>query len=176
MHGHGFGPGFGGPGGFGGHPFGKHGRGHGRARRGDVQPAILALLAEQDMHGYQIIQELTERSGGAWTPSPGSVYPTLQMLEEGGLVTGAEQDGKRVYTITDTGRAELEQRTEAAGGTPPWLDGGKLDGFGQLRQSVFKLIGAAKQVAVSGNGEHVAAATAIVDEARRKLYHLLAEA
>ena len=66
-----------------------------RARRGDIQIAVLALLDESPMHGYQIIQELAERSGGAWTPSPGSVYPTLQMLEDQGLVVSEQVAGKR---------------------------------------------------------------------------------
>jgi DNA-binding PadR family transcriptional regulator len=88
-------------------------------RRGNVRAAILALLTEQPMHGYQMIQELSRRSGGAWTPSPGSIYPTLQMLEDEGLVTSHQSpDGKRLFEITDTGRAEAAR----AGGTgrPPW--------------------------------------------------------
>ncbi len=81
-----FGAGFGGPGGF-GQPFGP-GR---RAARGDVRAAILVLLAEKPSHGYQIIQELERRSDGAWRASPGSVYPTLQQLEDEGLVRAARQ-------------------------------------------------------------------------------------
>lgn len=78
-----------------------------RAERGDVRHLILAALAEQPRHGYQVIQRIAERTGG-YRPSPGTVYPTLQLLEELGLVSGSEQDGKRVYTITDAGRQELE--------------------------------------------------------------------
>jgi len=171
MHGHGFGPGFGGPGGFGGHPFGKHGRSHGRARRGDVQPAILALLAEQDMHGYQIIQELTERSGGAWTPSPGSVYPTLQALEDQGLVTSSQVSGKRVFSLTDTGR-------EAAAGaenTTPWdsfapMGGAKV----KVRDAMFGLGAATVQIMRSGTDEQAEKTAAILDEARKAIYLMLA--
>src|ERR1700731_1843201 len=91
-----------------------------RAGRGDIRAAILALLAEQPMHGYQIIQELTERSGGAWRPSPGSVYPTLQQLEDEGLVRAVQTEaGRRVHELTEAGRAEA-----AATGreSAPWED------------------------------------------------------
>ena len=85
-------------------------------RRGDVQPAVIALLKEQDMHGYQIIQELTERSGGAWNPSPGSIYPILQMLEDQGMVTSEKVGGKRVFSLTDAGREYAETLPDQA----PW--------------------------------------------------------
>src|SRR5256885_5126748 len=85
-------------------------RGPRRARRGDVRTAILALLDEKPAHGYDLIKELDERSGGMWQPSPGSVYPTLQLLEDQGLLTSEEVDGKRVYSITDQGPAELAER------------------------------------------------------------------
>ena len=77
----------------------------GRARRGDIRTAILRLLAEQPMHGYQIIQELSTRSGGVWNPSAGSIYPTLQQLADEGLVDSEESAGKKVYHLTDAGRA-----------------------------------------------------------------------
>ena len=109
------------------HPHGKHhgpfgsGFGHGRlmgmgsqVRRGDVQPAVIALLKEQPMHGYQIIQELSERSGGAWTPSAGSIYPTLQLLADEGLVTGEEIGGKQVFRLTEAGRRVAETLPEQA--------------------------------------------------------------
>src|SRR5438874_325301 len=97
-------------------------RGYGRTRRmqrGDVRTGILAVLAEQAGHGYEIIQALEEKSGGAWRPSPGSVYPTLQQLEDEDLVRSTERDGKRTYELTDQGRAETNRRLEEAGG-PPW--------------------------------------------------------
>ena len=105
---------------------GRHGRGawHGspwggrRARRGDVRTALLTMLAERPMHGYDLIRELENRSGGAWRPSPGSIYPTLQMLEEEGLIAGQDQDGKRVFTLTDTGRLEFEERRQRDGFAP----------------------------------------------------------
>src|SRR6478736_4656246 len=79
----------------------RRGRGGPRARRGDVRAAILALLAEQPMHGYEMIKEIEERSGGYWRPSAGSIYPTLQLIEEEGLITGEESDGKRRFSLTD---------------------------------------------------------------------------
>ncbi len=104
----GFGPGFGGP---------MFGRGP-KVGRGDVRAAVLALLVEEPMHGYQIITELTDRSGGVWRPSPGSVYPTLQVLEDQGLVTADRSEGRRVFRLTDEGRAEAA----AAEGPAPWED------------------------------------------------------
>src|SRR3954447_25575160 len=91
-------------------------RGRGRAQRGDVRAALLALLAEQPMHGYEMIQELDQRTGGAWKPSPGSVYPTLTMLEEEGLVTSAEVEGKRRFTLTPAGTDAVTSRE----GPAPW--------------------------------------------------------
>jgi DNA-binding PadR family transcriptional regulator len=105
-------------GGFWGGPWGPAGPGgrHGRGRpgrlfdQGDLKYVILRLLAEKPRHGYEIIKALEERSGGAYSPSPGTVYPTLTMLEEAGYARGrAEESGKRIYEITDEGRAYLEQ-------------------------------------------------------------------
>ena len=97
-------------------------------RRGDIRTAVLAVLTEAPGHGYDVMQNLEDKTGGAWRPSPGSVYPTLQLLEDEGLVRSTERDGKRVFEITDAGRAESEARIEQAGGTP-W----ELAGQGQRR-------------------------------------------
>ena len=99
-------------GGFGRGPFGR-----GRARRGDVRAAILALLAERPMHGYEMIQELEGRTHGLWRPSPGSVYPTLQLLEDEGLVEHEEERGKRRFRLTDEGREAADERGT---GPAPW--------------------------------------------------------
>ncbi|MCQ0006040.1 PadR family transcriptional regulator [Actinomadura madurae] len=93
---------------------GRGGRGR-RTRRGNVRAALLALLAERAMHGYEMIQELDARTGGVWRPSPGSVYPTLQMLEDEGLVSSEEEGGKRLFSLTDAGREEASAQT-----TAPW--------------------------------------------------------
>jgi DNA-binding PadR family transcriptional regulator len=145
-----------------------------RAKRGDVRTALLTLLADEPMHGYDLIRQLEERSGGAWSPSPGSIYPTLQLLEDEGLVTSEERDGKRVYTINDAGRAELEERRERGGGEP-WEFGSLGEGFGQLRDAGFQLAAAAMQVARTGSEAQRKQAAEVLADARKKLYALLAE-
>ena len=104
-------------------PFGHVSEGGRFFGRGDMKYALLELLQERPMHGYEMIKALEEKTGGFYTPSPGSIYPTLQMLEESGMVTSAEVEGKKVYTITDSGRATLveRQRTHEGFGGPPWM-------------------------------------------------------
>jgi DNA-binding PadR family transcriptional regulator len=150
------------------------GRGWGgprRRRRGDIRTAVLAVLAERPGHGYEVMQTLEERTGGAWRPSPGSVYPTLQLLEDEGLVRVQVQDGRKVYELTDSGRAEAAQRAEQAGG-PPWAAEGRDPG---LRRELAQLAAAVAQVARAGDDERRERAAAILKDARRQLYQLLAE-
>ena len=146
-----------------------------RARRGDVRTAVLAVLAEKPLHGYDVIRDLEQRSGGVWSPSPGSIYPTLQMLEDEGLVTAEERDGKRIYSLTDAGREELEKRRERSGGTDPWDLGKVPEGMAKLRDAGFQLVGAAKQAARVGDAGQVDHVTEILSEARRKIYEVLAK-
>lgn len=148
--------------------------GHGpRANRGDVRAAILALLAGTPMHGYQIIKEITERSGGVWTPSPGSVYPTLQQLEDEDLVVSETTEGKKVFSLTEAGRAADEART---GSRAPWEDVGDVDAtLIELRDCIGQVAGAVRQIARSGSAAQVAAAKSLLAETRRALYGLLAE-
>src|ERR1700694_557535 len=109
----GFGGGPEGFGGFGFGPGGPRGRGRGRkARRGDIRTAALLLLAEEPRNGYQIMQEVQERSDGVWSPSPGSVYPALQQLEDEGLIRSVETDGRKLFELTDAGRTYLKDRGE----------------------------------------------------------------
>jgi len=143
-----------------------------KVRRGDVRNAILGVLADRPMHGYEVIGELEQRSGGRWRPSPGSVYPTLQLLEDEGLVKGEERDGRKVFAITDAGRKTLAERTDAGA---PW-DGPVEDQFHELKGAAFQLGAAAMQVAGTGTGEQVARTKEILDEARKKIYGILAEA
>ncbi|HEY1575015.1 MAG TPA: PadR family transcriptional regulator [Pseudonocardiaceae bacterium] len=173
----GFGPGFGF--GFGprGHGRGRRGPGPGRARRGNVRVAILLLLAERPMHGYEIIQQISERSRGWWKPSPGSVYPTLQLLADEGLVTTAEADGgtgKRPHTLTAEGRAEAEKLDR----TPPWEQVGEdVDPSDvELHDALRTLAGAAMQLSQAGTPELRDRATKLLVETRRQLYLLLADA
>jgi DNA-binding PadR family transcriptional regulator len=163
-HGRGRGPGGRGPGGHGGR----------RGRRGDVRAAILALLAEQPRHGYEIIGEIGERSGGFWKPSPGSIYPTLQLLADEGLVTSKEEGGKRLFELTAEGRAAAERQDAV----PPWehiahdVDPHEVS----LRKAGGTLIAAAIQVSQAGSAGQKARAVEVLNEARRAIYGILGEA
>jgi DNA-binding PadR family transcriptional regulator len=148
------------------------GRGRHRVRRGDVRSAILALLDDRPMHGYEMIQELEERTGGRWTPSAGSIYPTLQLLEDEGLVTAEEVEGRKVYSLTDSGKEAVPERTE---GGRPWEQGDEDSPRFEARKEMFKLMGAAKQLARADDDEQLTKAAEILKDARRKLYSLLAE-
>ena len=155
-----------------GGPFGfgdGFGRGP-RVRRGDVRTAILVVLADQPMHGYQVMQELRERSGGVWAPSAGSIYPTLQQLEDEGLVRSQENDGRRVFTLTDEGRA---QAVKAAETSAPWETDRGRDAA-DLRAIAMQVTQAAMQVYQVGSANATADAQRILANARRDLYQLLA--
>ena len=145
-----------------------------RRRRGDVRSAVLHLLADRDMHGYEMIQEIEERTAGRWRPSAGSIYPTLQLLADEGLVTAEEVDGRRVFSLTDSGRELAAEKQE---GEQSW-EGSDHDRspYHRLRREASQLIGAGMQVAKAGTPEQVGQAIEILAEARRKLYSLLADA
>ncbi|MFP5365871.1 PadR family transcriptional regulator [Pseudarthrobacter phenanthrenivorans] len=144
-----------------------------RAGKGEVRAAVLALLAERPMHGYQIIREIEERSGGSWKPSAGSVYPTLQLLADEGSITAEESNGRKIYSLTEAGRAEAADQQGAspwaAAGTPPGA------GFGSLPRAGVELAQATAQVGRSGSPEQVQQAVAVLDEARRRIYAILAQ-
>ncbi|WES64577.1 PadR family transcriptional regulator [Microbacter sp. GSS18] len=145
-----------------------------RMGRGDVRSAVLALLAEEPMHGYQIIHEIEERSGGMWKPSPGSVYPTLQMLADEGLITAETSGDKKVYSLTDAGK---EEAAAAADKSAPWESPMMKDAARAtaLPKAGAKLAQAAAQVGQAGTREQVDEAVAVLEEARRRLYAILAE-
>lgn len=145
-----------------------------RMGRGDVRAAVLALLAEQPMHGYQIIQEIEQRSGGAWKPSAGSVYPTLQMLADEGLISAQEANGRKTYALTDAGRTEVDTDGDrpAPWETPGQRDGGRMSA---LPKAGFELAQAVAQVGRTGTPEQVQQAVDILDDARRRIYALLAQ-
>ena len=157
-----------------GPPFGPPWRGYGggrRARRGDVRAAILALLAERPMHGYEMIHELEERTSGAWRPSAGSIYPTLQLLEDEGLLVAQESEGRRRFALTDTGRAEAEQLTR-----PPWEEiGESAAGTAGLREAGFQLGAAVMHAARTGSDEQVTKVRDILLDARRRIYSILGD-
>ncbi|MDQ1113481.1 DNA-binding PadR family transcriptional regulator [Microbacterium testaceum] len=146
-----------------------------RMNKGDVRSAVLSLLLEQPMHGYQIIREIEDRSGGSWKPSPGSVYPTLQLLTDEGLVEAEESSGRKTYSLTAEGRAAAGDETTER--TAPWESAGSRDGgrMTALPKAGVELAQAAAQVARTGDKEQVAQAVEILDEARRKLYSILAQ-
>ncbi|MGP4054605.1 PadR family transcriptional regulator [Mycobacterium sp. 4D054] len=167
----GFGPGFGfGPGGPGARRGGPRG---GRGRRGDVRAAILKLLIDRPMHGYEMIQEIHERSQQLWKPSPGSIYPTLQLLVDEGLLTATETEGsKKLFELTDDGRAAAEKIE-----TAPWDEiAGEADpGAVSLRNAVGQLMGAVAQSAHAATPEQQQRIVDIVNNARREIYHILGE-
>jgi DNA-binding PadR family transcriptional regulator len=145
-----------------------------RMGRGDVRAAVLALLAEKPMHGYQIIHEIEERSGGTWKPSPGSVYPTLQLLADEGFISAEESNGRKTYSLTAEGRAVADAAAEQPA---PWegqntRDSGRATA---LPKAGIDLAQAAAQVGRTGNPEQVKQAVAVLEEARRKLYSILAQ-
>ncbi len=126
------------------------------------------------MHGYEMITEIGERTSGAWRPSPGSVYPTLQLLEEEGLISAQETGGKRLFTLTETGRAEAE-----AGQDEPWQEAGRgvdWEAIQEVRQALMSVEHAVRQVMGTGTAEQRAKGMTVLNEARRKLYLILAEA
>jgi DNA-binding PadR family transcriptional regulator len=183
-HGHcrhrhrGFGPGggyyggfpFGGPGG------GGRGRGRGRkARRGDIRTAALLLLAEEPRNGYQIMQEVEERSDGVWRPSPGSVYPALQQLEDEGLIRSEEIDGRKLFALTDAGQAQLQDRGEDI--PAPWeqMSGDVSDQVQELGKLAREVSSAFVQVMRTGSEAQLGEARKVLAQARRDLYRILGE-
>jgi DNA-binding PadR family transcriptional regulator len=163
-----------GPGGHGG-PRG-FGRG-GRRPRGDVRAAVLLLLESEPRNGYALMQEIEERSEGAWRPSPGSMYPALSQLEDEGLIRVREGAGGsgRAYELTDEGRAHVDEHREQLG--EPWKDasGGFPKEAFQFRDVIGGLAKAAAEVMRSGTDEQRERAIGLLDDARRKLYLILAE-
>jgi DNA-binding PadR family transcriptional regulator len=152
----------------------KMGHGGPRRRRGDVRAAILALLGERPMHGYEMIQELEERSDGMWRPSAGSIYPTLQLLEDEGLIAGEEHEGKRRFTLTDAGREEAAKRP--ADEPLPWEEAAEGEGHPkELANSLRQFVPAVIQIMRMGSPDQAERAQAIIDDARKKLYGILAE-
>jgi DNA-binding PadR family transcriptional regulator len=143
-------------------------------RRGDVRPAILAVLEDEPMHGYQVIRVLEERSGGRWRPSAGSVYPTLQQLQDEGLVRSEEIDGRRTYSLTDEGRTLVA--TVDPGRSPLVIvKVGDSKESPDVRREAMQLVRAALQVSKVGSAAAQQEARRVLVDARRDLYRLLAE-
>ncbi|MFD1713383.1 PadR family transcriptional regulator [Amnibacterium flavum] len=141
-----------------------------RVGRGDVRAAVLALLAEQPMHGYQIIHQIEERSGGRWKPSAGSVYPTLQLLADEGLITAEESNDRKTYSLTEAGRDEVNR----SGVSAPW-SAKEDEKTGSLPKAGIELAQAAAQVGRTGTDAQTQQAVEVLNDARRKLYAILAQ-
>jgi DNA-binding PadR family transcriptional regulator len=143
-----------------------------RMRRGDIKFVLLSTLLKRPMHGYEMMQDLEERYEGRYRPSPGSVYPTLQMLEDGGFVTSQVIDGKRVYEITESGRKMLEERGD--------LEESEIDPndpraeWGELREAVRKFMAAVqqglRQIDDRKTRERI---KEVLDDARKQIYSIL---
>lgn len=151
------------------------GRGHHRARRGDVRAAILDLLADgQPRNGYQLIQEIAERTNGVWRPSAGSVYPALQQLEDEGLISPEGEGRRRLYALTDDGRGYVQAHTEELRASWGAAAGRTDDGAIELGVLFRQVALAAMEVRRAGTPSQVAAAKRVLTEARRALYLILA--
>lgn len=159
-----------------------------RARRGDVRMAILAVLADGPLNGYQVIQEISDRAGGSWRPSPGSIYPTISQLEDEGLVARDEQSGRRTLELTDAGRTFLdEHQDEVAQVWAPFVDGPEQDAddesprgsgsrdFTSLKPELGRVMNAVWQIITTGTDEQRRSAIGVLVEARRSLYQILAD-
>jgi DNA-binding PadR family transcriptional regulator len=161
-----FGPG---PGGHGPH---HRGGPRGRARRGDVRAALLLLIEGGAQNGYQLIQEIERRTDGLWKPSPGSVYPALQQLEDEGLVRAVEFEGKRAYELTEGGRNYIDANREDLGDPFAAATGGVDEGVMDMRGLLMQVGAAALQVAAAGRTDE---ARKVLADTRRALYKILAE-
>ena len=145
-----------------------------RMRRGDVRAALLVLLAEEPRNGYGLMQEIEQRSEGEWRPSPGSVYPALALLEDEGLVRADPEGNGRRFTLTDEGRAHVDEHREELG--EPWANlGGEGGPNRDLRRALGETAGAAMQVARAGSPAQSEQALQILVDARKALYRLLAD-
>ena len=146
-----------------------------KARRGDIRTAALLLLAEEPRNGYQIMQEVEERSDGVWRPSPGSVYPALPQLEDEGLIRSEEIDGRKLFALTDAGRALVEERGEEK--PAPWeqMSGDVSDEAFELGKLMREVAFAFVQVMRTGSEAQMAEARKVLVAARRDLYRILAD-
>jgi DNA-binding PadR family transcriptional regulator len=153
---------------------GPRGRGR-KARRGDIRTAALLLLSEEPRNGYQIMQEVQERSDGVWRPSPGSVYPALQQLEDEGLIRSQESDGRKLFQLTDEGRDNVKQRGEDK--PAPWeqMSGDVSDQAHELGKLMREVAYAFAQVMRTGSEAQMAEARKVLAAARKDLYRILAD-
>lgn len=169
-------PGFGPEGGFGSGGPGRRrgpgrGRGPGRALRGDVRAAVLLLLTEEPMHGYQLMQTIADRTDGQWSPSPGAIYPTISQLEDEGLVTVVAEGGRKLVTLSEAGTQHVAEHKDSWPNPFPTPETPGVN----LRDLVHQVMEATRQVGRSGTEAQRAAAAKVLATARRELYLLLAD-
>ena len=145
-----------------------------KAGRGDVRAAILALLREGPRNGYQIMSEIEERSGGAWRPSPGAVYPALQQLADEGLIVGEESGGRRTFRLTDACRRHVEENPDMARAAWESMAQGEQGEVPGLFVQAARLGGSIMQMAHAGTPEQVHAAEQLLEQTRRRMYQILA--
>ncbi|MGI8521851.1 MAG: PadR family transcriptional regulator [Nocardioides sp.] len=153
-----------------------------RVRRGDVRAAILDVLATEPMNGYQIIQQIAERSGGAWRPSPGSVYPTIQQLEDEGLIESDDAAGRRTLRLSETGQAYVAEHPDELAevwapfdrGSARRAEGGGTD-YASLKPEIGQVMNAVWQIITTGSDQQRRDAIGVLIETRRQLYNILAE-
>jgi DNA-binding PadR family transcriptional regulator len=155
-----------------------------RVRRGDVRVAILAVLAEEPLNGYQVIQQIADRTGGAWRPSPGSVYPTISQLEDEGLIEGDDERGRRTLRLSDAGRDYLATHEDEVAGVWAPFEGGEQGArdhehgsadFTSLKPELGRVMNAVWQIITTGTDDQRRAAIGVLVEARRGLYGILAD-
>jgi DNA-binding PadR family transcriptional regulator len=155
------------------HERGTARRARGRVPRGDVRAAVLLLLAEEPMHGYQLMQAIADRTGGRWQPSPGAIYPTINQLEDEGLVSLTASAGRRLAALTDAGREYVTANSavwpDPFGAFPQRAD------YPDLRASLAQVHDAVRQIGRTGTDAQVTAAGRVLADARKALYLLLAE-
>lgn len=151
------------------------GSGRRRRRRGDIKYVLLELIAEQPRHGYDLIKAMEQRHAGFYRPSPGSVYPTLQLLEDAGHIQSEQVEGKKVYTITAAGQTLLEEWRSGGGATPREPRAEEREQLGSLRLSATALLDSVRQTARHGSPQQVAAVQQIIEQARREVYRTLAQ-
>ena len=141
--------------------------------RGDVRVAVLLLLSEEIMHGYQLMQTIAERTAGAWKPSPGAIYPVLSQLEDEGLAVVVEDGGRKLAMLTEAGQNEVEAKRDQ---WPDPFNTGEPDGGPNLRELMGQLADATRQVGRAGTTQQREAAATVLTDARRAMYLLLADA
>lgn len=151
------------------------GRGPHRAPRGDVRTAVLLLLADEPMHGYQLMQTIAERTGGRWSPSPGAIYPTLAQLEDEGLVETTKAGGRKLATLTETGRSHVQDNRDSWADPFPQAPTDDAENPVDLRATLHELSPAIRAVTHTGTDAQIAEAQRILTEARRSIYRLLSE-